>query len=225
MSSLACIALSALAFQGPSPALRGSSVTMMAKKKAAKQVVVEDVELDLPKALPWAPRPKNLDGTLTGDVGFDPAGFSDRISSIEELYRFREAELKHGRVCMLAVTGMLFQEVYSWPAPEGVFKAPTPLGAISTVPALGLLQLVLFIGIIEYQSGKYEGGRVPGDLGFDPLGLSAGGINPFFAKAELEHGRLAMWATAAFLVQSLLTGEPILKTTMDWVGSLPGSSL
>ncbi|KAG8464376.1 hypothetical protein KFE25_003439 [Diacronema lutheri] len=214
--------VSALAFQGPSPALRGSSVTMMAKKsKKAEAAAVVDLG---PGALPWAPRPKNLDGSLTSDVGFDPAGFSDRIESIEELYRYRAAELKHGRVCMLAVTGMLVQEVYSWPAPDGVFKAPTPLGALSTVPALGLIQLIVFLGIIEVRSANYQG-RVPGDLGFDPLGLSANGINPNFAKAEIEHGRLAMWATAAFLVQSQLTGEPILKTTMDWVASLPGASL
>ncbi|KAJ1620916.1 light harvesting complex protein 2 precursor [Pavlovales sp. CCMP2436] len=212
----------ALAFNGPALRPAGAaSVTMMAGKKAAPVAVVTQ---ERSGALPWAPRPKNLDGTLTGDVGFDPAGFSDRISSIEELYRFREAELKHGRVCMLAVTGMLVQEVYSWPAPDDVFKAPTPLGALATVPGLGLAQIVLLLGIIEIQSAKYQG-RVPGDVGFDPLGLSTNGINPFFAKAELEHGRLAMWATAAFLVQSLITNEPVLKTTMDWVASLPGSQL
>jgi hypothetical protein len=211
-----------LAFNGPALRASGSSSVMMAgKKKAAPAPVAAPAKSG---ALPWAPRPKNLDGTLTGDVGFDPAGFTDRISSIDELYRFREAELKHGRVCMLASLGMIVQEVYSWPAPADVFKAPTPLGALSTVPGLGLAQIIIFLGIIEIQSSKYEG-RVPGDLGFDPLGLSANGISPWFAKAELEHGRLAMWATAAFLVQSSITGEPVLKTTMDWVGSLPGAAL
>lgn len=29
-------------------------------------------------AVPFFERPKNLDGTLPGDVGFDPLGFSDR---------------------------------------------------------------------------------------------------------------------------------------------------
>jgi hypothetical protein len=224
---LSTLVLTGLAFNGVAMRPQGtSSVSMMAAKKPPKEVFVEEiVEVERSIALPWAARPKNLDGTLVGDVGFDPAGFSDRIGSIEELYRFREAELKHGRVCMLAATGMLFQEVYSWPAPDDVFKAPTPLGALATVPGLGLAQIVLFLGIIEIQSGKYEDARVPGDLGFDPLGLSKDGINPFFAKAELEHGRLAMWAVAAFLVQSAITGEPVLKTTMDWVATLPGSSL
>jgi len=214
------LAVSVLSFTGPALRAPTSSAVSMAGKKVSKAAVASGKSL----ALPFQPRPKNLDGELVGDVGFDPFGFSDRIADKSELYRFREAELKHGRVCMLAATGMLFQEVYSWPAPDDVFKAPTPLGALSTVPAFGLLQIVLVIGIIEVYSSGYQG-RVPGDLGFDPLGLSKDGIKPWYAKAELEHGRLAMWAVAAFIVQSSITGEPILKTTMDWVGSLPGSQL
>mmetsp|Transcript_23492 Transcript_23492/g.60424 ORF Transcript_23492/g.60424 Transcript_23492/m.60424 type:complete len:208 (+) Transcript_23492:60-683(+) len=202
-------ALSAmLAFSGP-VAPRTSSVKMAAPA-------------DKSQALPWAPRPVNLDGTLAGDVGFDPLGFSSK--GIASLYRYREAELKHGRVCMLAVTGMIFQELYSWPAPEGVFKAPTPLGAMATVPAFGWIQIIALIGFLEVASSKYQG-RVPGDVGFDPAELSKDGINPWYAQAELEHGRLAMWATAAFLVQSSITGEPVLKTTLDWVSSIPGNSL
>lgn len=34
-----------------------------------------------------------------------------------------------------------------------------------------------------------------------------------------------MWAFAAFIVQSSITGEPVLKTTLDWVKSLPGSQI
>lgn len=37
----------------------------------------------------------------TGDVGFDPIGFSNFIP----LDFLREAELKHGRICQLAVVG------------------------------------------------------------------------------------------------------------------------
>lgn len=120
---------------------------------------------------------------VSSTKGFDPAGFTDRIASKDDLYRYREAELKHGRICMLAVTGILVQEIYTWPAPDGVFEAPTPLGALSTVPPFGLLQIVLVIGIIEATSSGYQG-RVPGDLGFDPLGLSADGIKPWYAKVR-----------------------------------------
>lgn len=199
-----------LAFSGPAVRAPGASSVKMATG-------------DKSQALPWAPRPVNLDGTLAGDVGFDPLGFSSK--SVEDLYRYREAELKHGRVCMLAVTGMLTQELYSWPAPDGVFKAPTPLGALATVPAFGWIQIIAAIGFLEVAAAKYQEARVPGDYGFDPVGLSKDGINPWYAQAELEHGRLAMWATAAFLVQSSITNEPVLKTTLDWVASIPGNSL
>lgn len=69
------------------------------------------------KALPFLPRPINLDGSMVGDVGFDPfylssipknfAGFIqppqwEETEGIPTLYWMREAEIKHGRVCMLA---------------------------------------------------------------------------------------------------------------------------
>ena len=46
--------------------------------------------------------PLTLDGTLAGDVGFDPLGFS---KSAKTLYWMREAEVKHGRLAMLAAVG------------------------------------------------------------------------------------------------------------------------
>ena len=50
------------------------------------------------QALPFAPRPKLLDGTLPGDVGFDPFGFAgdDKASLMNQ----REAEIKHGELLL-----------------------------------------------------------------------------------------------------------------------------
>merc|ERR1712151_310810 len=60
-------------------------------------------------SLPWLPRPKNLDGSYVGDVGFDPfylssipkdfTGFIqppqwEEKGNIDTLYYMREAELK-----------------------------------------------------------------------------------------------------------------------------------
>lgn len=39
------------------------------------------------------------------------------------------------------------------------------------------------------------------DIGFDPLRLSANGIRENWALSELKHGRLAMIAFLAFVVQ------------------------
>lgn len=48
-------------------------------------------------AIPFLKRPKNLDGTLAGDVGFDPLGFSKNEGALAE---YREAEIKHGKLDM-----------------------------------------------------------------------------------------------------------------------------
>jgi hypothetical protein len=57
------------------------------------------------KAMPFLSQPENLDGSMAGDVGFDPLGFSNYI----DVKWLREAELKHGRICMLAWTGCIVQ--------------------------------------------------------------------------------------------------------------------
>jgi hypothetical protein len=46
------------------------------------------------QALPFLPRPAYLDGSLAGDVGFDPFGFA---KSESDLMNYREAEVKHAR--------------------------------------------------------------------------------------------------------------------------------
>merc|ERR1719326_492059 len=43
--------------------------------------------------------------------GFDPLGFASRADAAE-FRKFREAELKHGRVAMLAVPGFLLSESF-----------------------------------------------------------------------------------------------------------------
>ena len=46
-------------------------------------------------AIPFMSRPQLLDGTLAGDVGFDPLGFAD---SRENLQFYAQAEIKHDRL-------------------------------------------------------------------------------------------------------------------------------
>ena len=65
-------------------------------------------------AIPGTDRPKNLDGTMVGDVGFDPLGFSNWLN----LNWAREAEIKHGRIAMLAATGMIVQVIFSFDSPS-----------------------------------------------------------------------------------------------------------
>ncbi|KAJ1635130.1 chlorophyll a/b-binding protein domain-containing protein, partial [Pavlovales sp. CCMP2436] len=147
----------------------------------------------------------------TGGI-WDPAGFT---KNTDELVKYRKAELKHGRLAMLASFGMLVQELKGgWANDDGLFDGSGPWSALVTTPKLGLFQIIVVASIIELATGKAEG-RVPGDIGFDPLGLSEDGIDPKLAVAELKNGRLAMLATIAFWVQSSISGEGVLKTTFD----------
>jgi hypothetical protein len=58
-------------------------------------------------AIPYAGRPETpaFDGTWAGDVGFDPLVISGNL----DMKWLREAELKHGRVAMLAAAGSIAQ--------------------------------------------------------------------------------------------------------------------
>lgn len=59
------------------------------------------------QALPFLEKPASLDGSMPGDVGFDPLG----LSSYFPLDWMREAEIKHGRVCMLAIVGYIAVDI------------------------------------------------------------------------------------------------------------------
>lgn len=144
--------------------------------------------------------------------------FERLIHTQGDLKKYRRAELKHGRVAMLGVVGAIWQEFSVLP---GLGYSPTKnlFQAVADAPWLAILQIVVFVGIFDLQSTKYdiEQGRVPGDIGFDPLKLSKDGINEKWALSELKHGRLAMWAMAAILVQQLLVPDQSpLEQVYEW---------
>eukprot|EP00551_Chaetoceros_affinis_P001029 CAMPEP_0203661686 /NCGR_PEP_ID=MMETSP0088-20131115/59732_1 /ASSEMBLY_ACC=CAM_ASM_001087 /TAXON_ID=426623 /ORGANISM="Chaetoceros affinis, Strain CCMP159" /LENGTH=287 /DNA_ID=CAMNT_0050524373 /DNA_START=65 /DNA_END=928 /DNA_ORIENTATION=+ len=123
------------------------------------------------EALPWAKNgaPETLDGSLPGDVGFDPVGFStgdiaslfDRKSdgnTMSDLYWLREAELTHGRIAQLAVVGFIWPALYgTFPGNEwtGVdaYNYPNPVEAIENVPGLAVIQIVAAMSWIELRRG------------------------------------------------------------------------
>merc|ERR1719223_913353 len=78
--------------------------------RSSTQLSAEKDEGNMSKALPFVAAPKILDGSMPGDVGFDPFGFAggDKAS----LENMREAEIKHGRLAMLAVVGWPLAELW-----------------------------------------------------------------------------------------------------------------
>ena len=58
---------------------------------------------------------------------------------------------------------------------------------------------------------------IPGDLGFDPLGLKPSNPMDFanMQTKELQNGRLAMIAAAGFMAQELVSGKGILENLLN----------
>ena len=82
------------AFAPGAPALAGS-VRMASVSMGEKSA-----------SIPFLNKPPALDGSLPGDVGFDPLGFSTTITELGgDLNYVREAELMHGRQAMMATVG------------------------------------------------------------------------------------------------------------------------
>ena len=110
-----------------------------------------------------------IPGVPSSRFDFDPLGFAERASPAE-MVKYREAELKHGRVAMLAITGMLFAEVW-----HPMLYAPSNVPAIfafqGTLQQSSILAPVLLaIGAVETASFpgweptdfKMKEGYVPG---------------------------------------------------------------
>lgn len=171
-------------------------------------------------ALPFDKRPPNLDGSLPGDVGFDPAGFSNNPPT-GSLKWYREAEIVHGRIAQLAVIGFLFPSFYHFPGNADVgldaYAEMNPYKALSTIPEAGLWQVLTVIYGIELSRVKniIQGDKEPGDLG-----LGQTGFNPFNFKytpeeyrekqvQEIKHGRLAMFGALGMLLQTSISGKSI----------------
>jgi len=161
-------------------------------------------------ALPFLPKPSNLSGYV-GDVGFDPL----RISDYVPMDYLREAELKHGRICMLATVGWIAVDngMRVYPIPEGLegLTAATAHDASAAQGGLGqifgwiaIAEMASWIGVAQMLQGS---GRAAGDFGFDPMGFisnkSEEQVNSMKLK-EVKNGRLAMLAFSGICTQSVL---------------------
>jgi len=174
------------------------------------------------ESLPFLPRPALLDQTMAGDVGFDPFNFAGVDAG--KLYTRREAEVKHGRIAMLAALGWPLSELLDKPIAH-VFNLPAVLGHGDKVPSLlnGGLETIspvywatvlALAGGLEAWSMSKEASPLAGDYGFDPFGFypkdDAGQAR--MQLAEIKNGRLAMMAITGFAYQELFTNNGVIHS-------------
>merc|ERR1719476_1310803 len=162
---------------------------------------------------------------ITSPMGFfDPLGFAtaDDITGGKLLF-FREVELKHGRVAMLASLGFLVGEQFH-PLFGGDIDVPsylafqqTPLQTFwpAVVAAIAIPEIYSVFTFNEpgtnSEQWTMKTDRLPGDFGFDPLGLKPDDPEEFLAlqNKELNNGRLAMIGAAGLIAQEIVSGEKI----------------
>merc|ERR1719161_1718126 len=185
---------------------------------------------------------KNFDGVayaqempgVTEPLGFwDPLGFcSDEKLTEGKLKFYREVELKHGRLGMLAALGFPVAEQFH-PLFGGDIDVPsftafqeTPLETFwpIVVIAIAIPEIYSVFTFETVGANDSRGKPTPqgqtwaikaehesGDLGFDPLGLKP--TDPAELKEmqtkELNNGRLAMIAAAGMVVQELATQDKL----------------
>ena len=157
--------------------------------------------------------------TPTHSRAQDPANFLKR-RSVEQTRYFQEAELKHGRVAMLAAVGFYAAEKFH-PLFGGAIDEPSLVAFQATPLQTWWVVVSLAIGAIEVSSGsigsfkKPEDGlwelkddHVIGDLGFDPLGLMPKDAEEAkeMKTKEIMNGRLAMLAISGMVAQEWATG-------------------
>uniref|UniRef100_A0A0G4HNN3 Plastid light harvesting protein n=1 Tax=Chromera velia CCMP2878 TaxID=1169474 RepID=A0A0G4HNN3_9ALVE len=195
------------------------AVSDFPKKPVELAAMLTDAELDAEYER-FRTMAEKLPG-VSGPFGyFDPLSFG--MGTPEKIKKWTEAEIKHGRLAMLASVGYLVQEFFHPLQPDAPARALTQWQYIEDKwPQFDEIVLVV-IGLIEgytiakgWQSpDEHSGGFFaanlkssyePGDLGFDPLNLlpkDAEGRKSMMTK-ERNNGRLAMLAIIGMWLQEI----------------------
>jgi len=141
--------VAALSFHGP-------SAVGHASRSAVSMAMMS-------KSIPFVKAPPALDGSMPGDVGFDPLGISTTIVELNgDLKYVREAEIVHGRVAMLAAAGFIFPEIFKFRE-----YSSRALEAQAQVPVEVWSQIFIGIAIAEGLRSQmiYKPDSVPGSHG------------------------------------------------------------
>ena len=177
----------------------------------------------------WVPDDKlpcfGLPGAIAPLGFFDPLGFTKDMELLG-VKRFREAEIMHSRVAMMAVLGYIIGE--STPTIAYGMNVHHTIANNQLPEIAGTVLFPFFLAINISEAFRANTGWVepglgplftlretyyPGDIRFDPLGLKPTDPKEFanMQAKELSNGRLAMLAAAGFCVQEQINGKGILE--------------
>jgi len=189
------------------------NIKMQAADAAVEVTPPPPTPLEIAKGMPG----------ITDPLGFfDPLGYCTAEGVTEGKVRFfREAELKHGRVAMLAAVGFLVGEQFH-PLWGGNVNVPSYIAFQATPLQNEFFPVVLSLAVFEIFSvftfdnptdglWSIKSSHSAGDLGFDPLGLKPTDTAELkeMQTKELNNGRLAMIAVAGMVGQELATGAKL----------------
>merc|ERR1712118_340649 len=143
---------------------------------------------------------------------FDPLGFCSGDVTEGKIRFYREVELKHCRVAMLAALGFpvaeQFHQLFGGDIDVPSFTAfqASPLETFWPVVVIAIAIPEIY-SVFTFRDPATED-HVAGDFGFDPLGLKP--TDPAelveMQNKEVNNGRLAMLAIAGMVVQEAVTG-------------------
>lgn len=151
---------------------------------------------------------------------YDPLNFL-KFADAETFQKYRDAELKHGRVSMMAVLGHIVTT--AGVRLPGDIAFGTPFSSIDTglaalygphaVPQQGLVQLIIFLGAVDlgftYAKDEIEKvhlGKLAERVGADKVDSKR--------AIELNNGRAAMMGIFGLVVHELINNDPYVINSL-----------
>jgi len=187
------------------------AVAGMGQKRQRRKTQVRAVASDSASAEDAPPpppppfNPAKQIGAMAPLGYFDPAGFS-KVGDKEGFNNLRAAEIKHGRVAMMAALGGVVQHFVKFP---GFEKVPAGLSAVVTAPgSFGFIALLAFGAGMELGVWVQDPEKEPGNFG-NPVGW--GSYDDDMRNKEINNGRFAMFAALGIIAADVLTGKDAVQ--------------
>lgn len=152
-------------------------------------------------------------------VYFDPF----RLADDENFARFRESELKHGRVCMLAMLEYMSIPLLKRFNIPDIVPSDFPEGMVSSILSYTIksdyVKVLITCAVLETLIFiQREPQSLPGDYGTGYWGIRDKGLHETELIIELEHGRLSMIAFTVALILEIVTDGK--AWTEQWISFL-----